>query len=51
MPADTAIATYQFTIDAAVHEWLKQKETRTGLQKTRQVYEDTMRQFHQSLSQ
>src|SRR6266852_2707239 len=40
-----AITPYQFTIDAAVAEWLAQKETRTGSRKTRQAYEDTMRQF------
>ena len=47
---DTAIAPYQFTIDAAIAEWLAQKETRTGSQKTRQAYEETMRQFRQFLS-
>ncbi len=47
---DTAIAPYQFTIDAAIAEWLAQKETRTGSRKTRQAYEDTMRQFRQFLS-
>ena len=48
---DTAIAPYQFTIDAAIAEWLAQKETRTGSRKTRQAYEETMRQFRQFLSQ
>src|SRR5216683_7103566 len=48
---DTAIAPYQFTIDAAIGEWLAQKETRTGSKKTRAAYEDTMRQFRQFLSQ
>jgi hypothetical protein len=47
---DTAIAPYQFTINAAIGEWLAQKETRTGSKKTRAAYEDTMRQFRQFLS-
>src|SRR5260370_22654770 len=47
---DTAIAAYQFTIDAAIAEWLAQKETRTGSRKTRQAYEDTMRQFRDFLA-
>src|SRR5712692_4618900 len=45
-----AITPYQFTIDAASAEWLALKETRTGSRKTRQAYEDTMRQFRQFLS-
>ncbi len=45
-----AITPYQFTIDAAVAEWLAQKETRTGSRKTRQAYEDTMRQFRAFLA-
>lgn len=48
---DTAIAPYQFTIDSAIAEWLAQKEIRTGSRKTRQAYEETMRQFRQFLSQ
>jgi integrase len=47
---DTAVAPYQFTIDAAVAEWLAQKETRTGSHKTRQAYADTMRQFRDFLA-
>ncbi len=47
---DTAIAPYQFTIDAAIAEWLAQKETRTGSRKTRAAYEDTMRQFRDFLA-
>ena len=47
---DTTIAPYQFTIDAAIAEWLAQKETRTGSHKTRQAYEDTMRQFRDFLA-
>ena len=48
--SDTAIAPYQFTINAAVTEWLAQKETRTGSKKTRAAYEDTMRQFRDFLA-
>src|SRR5260370_2191207 len=47
---DTALAPYQFTIDAAVAEWLAQKEMRTGSRKTRAAYEDTMRQFRAFLA-
>src|SRR5260370_33943541 len=48
--ADTTIAPYQFTIDAAIAEWLAQKETRTGSKKTRQAYEETMRQYRNFLA-
>ena len=48
--ADTTIAPYQFTIDAAIAEWLAQKETRTGSRKTRQAYEERMRQFRDFLT-
>ena len=47
---DTALTAYQFTIDAAIAEWLTQKETRTSSQKTRQAYEDTMQQFRDFLA-
>src|SRR5260370_1268245 len=47
---ETALAPYQFTIDAAIAEWLAQKETRTGSKKTRQAYEETMRQFRDFLA-
>jgi site-specific recombinase XerD len=47
---ETALTLYQFTIDAAVIEWLAQKEMRTGSQKTRKAYEDTMQQFRDTLS-
>ncbi len=33
-----ALTRYQFTIDSAVAEWIAQKHTRTGSQKTRQAY-------------
>ena len=42
---ETALTLYQFTLDAAIIEWLSQKETRTGSAKTRQAYQDTMQQF------
>jgi len=48
---DTALTAYQFTIDASIAEWLEQKKTRTGSEKTRVAYEDTMLQFRQFLSQ
>ena len=51
MMSDTALTAYQFTRDAAIAEWLAQKETRTGSRKTRAASEDTMRQFRQFLSQ
>src|SRR5258708_31038238 len=47
---ESAIVPYQFTIDSAIKEWLAQKETRTGSAKTRQPYEDTMRQFRAFLA-
>src|SRR5881275_1290611 len=48
--SDTALTTYQFTIDAAIAEWLIEKRKRTGSERTRQGYEDTMRQFRQFLA-
>lgn len=45
-----ALTPYQFTIDAAIAEWLAQKETRTGSQKTRRAYQETMQQFRVFLS-
>jgi len=51
MIPDTALTSYQFTIDVAIAEWLAQKETRTGSQKTRKAYEDTMRLFREFLGQ
>src|SRR5947209_5218183 len=47
---DTALTNYQFTIDAAIAEWLIEKRKRTGSERTRQGYEDTMRQFRQFLA-
>jgi site-specific recombinase XerD len=45
MNTQMALTPYQFTIDSAIVEWLAQKETRTGSQKTRRAYEETMQQF------
>jgi site-specific recombinase XerD len=45
-----ALTTYQSTIDSAVNECIAQKHTRTGSQKIRQAYEDTMRQFRDFLA-
>jgi integrase len=42
-------ATYQFTLDKAIFEWLQQKHTRTGSEKTRKAYIDTMRSFRETL--
>lgn len=47
---DTPIQTYHFTIDAAVAEWLAQKET-IGSKRTRAEYEETMRRFRALLAQ
>src|SRR5260370_28934797 len=48
--SSTALTAYQFTIDASIAEWLEQKKTRTGSEKTRKAYEDTMRQFRDFLA-
>jgi len=45
-----ALTAHQLTIDSAIAEWLAQKETRTGSQKTRKAYEDTMQQFRDALA-
>jgi integrase len=41
----TAVQAYQFTIDNAVKEWLEQKRTRTGSERTEQAYRDTVQEF------
>jgi site-specific recombinase XerD len=41
----TALQSYQFTIDNAVKEWLEQKRTRTGSERTAQAYRDTVQEF------
>lgn len=40
---DRVLTAYQFTLDAAIQEWLAQKKKRTGSHKTHQAYEETMR--------
>ncbi len=47
---NTAVQTYQFTIDNAVKEWLEQKRTRTGSERTVQAYRDTMQAFRAVLA-
>lgn len=50
MNDETALTPYQFTINAAIVEWLTQKEGRTGSAKTRQAYQETMSQFRAFLA-
>ncbi len=45
----TAVQAYQFTIDNAVKEWLEQKRTRTGSERTRGAYQDTLQEFRRFL--
>ena len=45
-----ALTSYQFTLDVAIAEWPAQKEGRTGSQKTRQAYQETMGQFRAFLA-
>ncbi len=40
----------QFSLDSAIAEWVAQKRIRTGSEKTRQAYEDTMQAFRAFLS-
>ncbi len=42
---DTALTTYQFTLDKAIAEWLEQKRIRTGSQRTYDAYRETMQSF------
>src|SRR5690242_4416634 len=46
-----ALANFGITLDSAIFEWLEQKHTRTGSQKTRTAYEDTMKSFRITLWQ
>ena len=48
--SDTALTLYQFTIEASIIEWLEQKKTRTGSERTHQAYADTMSQFRAFLA-
>jgi integrase len=47
---ETALTTYQFTIDKAIAEWLEQKRLRTGSHKTYDAYRETMQSFRLVLS-
>ena len=46
---DTALTAYQFTIDAAIAEWITQKKT-TGSARTATEYERTMESFRRFLA-
>ena len=48
--ANTALTTYQFTLDKAITEWLEQKRIRTGSHKTYNAYRDAMQSFRLVLS-
>jgi site-specific recombinase XerD len=51
MNDETALTSYQFTIDSAITEWLEQKRlTRSGSAKTIWAYHDTMQQFRDFLA-
>src|SRR5438067_2307811 len=45
MSDTTALTPYQFTIDAAIAEWLIEKRKRTGSERTRAAYEKTMQEL------
>lgn len=45
MDHQTALTPYQFTIDAAIAEWLSRKEMRTGSKRTRSAYKNTLESF------
>ncbi len=45
----TAIQEYQFTLDSAIREWVEQKRTRTGSERTKQAYQDTLQEFRRFL--
>lgn len=42
---EQALTSYQFTIEKAIAEWLIQKTTRTGSERTRRAYLDTINSF------
>jgi hypothetical protein len=49
---ETALTSYQFTIDSSITEWLEQKRTtRSGSEKTITAYRETMQQFRAFLAQ
>lgn len=47
----TSLQVYQFSLDAAIGEWLAQKKVRTGSAKTEQAYRETMQAFRLFLAQ
>ena len=49
MDSEKALTKHQFSLEAAILEWLRQKQTRTGSKKTRTAYEDTMQSFRMTL--
>jgi site-specific recombinase XerD len=52
MNDETALTSYQFTIDSSITEWLEQKRTtRSGSGKTITAYRETMQQFRAFLAQ
>ncbi len=51
MNNETALASYQFTIDASIAEWIEQKKTtRSGSVKTITAYRETIQQFRAFLA-
>lgn len=50
MQDTSALTSYHFTIDAAIFEWLAQKEIRTGSLRTHRAYDDTLRQLRAFLT-
>lgn len=52
MNDETALTSYQFTIDSSITEWLEQKRTtRSGSAKTITAYRETIQQFRDFLVQ
>ncbi|HJT59492.1 MAG TPA: tyrosine-type recombinase/integrase [Ktedonobacteraceae bacterium] len=49
MDSEKALTKHQFSLEAAILEWLRQKQTRTSSKKTRIAYEDTMQSFRMTL--
>lgn len=49
MNETTSLAIYQFTLDSAIAEWVQEKQKRTGSQRTRTAYTDTLFSFRSAL--
>lgn len=45
-----ALTPYQFTLEAAIAEWAEVKRTRTGSERTRDAYRDTVQEFRAVLA-